>query len=324
MRLIVRPPRKRFPSQDAVDEFDAAIAADPRVEPASWEGPFQRAAFYASSVLFKVGGRRALAAVPTVPDRLAPGDRQYFAVLMGPQFAKCMPHFLLPAQKAIYLFDVWPDVQDQVAQFINAFSVDYAFVSASQAAAAIQQRVDAEVLWVPEGIDPAPYRHRPTAERTVDVLQLGRRYDAYHDRIVGALEREGRTYLYEAHKGEIIFPTRESFLEGLANAKISVCVPSSITHPSRSGTVETMTLRYLQSMASKCLVVGHAPEEMVRLFGYNPVVEIDADDPAGQLVDVLGRMDEYADLIERNYRNVLNEHTWHHRWQRISEVLFDR
>lgn len=322
MRLIVRPPRKRHPSQDAVDEFDAAILADPRVGPAAWRGPLLRASFLAASALFKAGGRRAVGAVPVLPERLAGADRQYFAVLMGPQFAKCMPHFMLPATKGVYLFDVWPDVRDRVVHFVEALSVDYVFVSASQSADYVRERVGARVEWVPEGIDPAPYRHRPSGERDVDVLQLGRKYDAYHERIVGELARRGKTYLYERTKGDIVFPTREGFLDGLARSRVSVCVPSSVTHPARSGDVETMTLRYLQSMASKCVVVGHAPEEMVRLFGYNPVVEIDMGDPAGQLLDVLDGVDRYADLVERNYRAVLDRHTWRHRWQAIADVLF--
>jgi hypothetical protein len=323
MQLIVRPPRKRYPSQDAVDEFDAAIAADPRVDVAPWEGPLMRAAFLAGSALFKAGGRRGLGAVPAVPRVLARADRQYFAVLMGPQFAKCLPHFMLPATKGVYLFDVWPGVREDVVAFVEAFSVDHVFVSASQSAAWLRERVGAEVHWMPEGIDPAPYQRRPLDERDVDVLQLGRKYDAYHERIVGPLAAAGRTYLYEKTKGEVVFPSREGFLDGLARSKVSVCVPSSVTHPARSGDVETMTLRYLQSMASKCLVVGHAPDEMVRLFGYNPVVEIDMADPAGQLLDVLDHADRYADLVERNYRNVLGGHTWRHRWAAIAEVFLD-
>ena len=324
MRLIVRPPWKYHPSQDAVDEFDAAIAADPRVRLAAWKGILPQAAFLASSALFKYGGDWGLRATPVLPRRSRLRvDRRYFAVLMGPQFAKCLPYFTLPAKKGIYLFDVWPDVRERVVQFINKFSVDHVFISASQSAAFVQDRVKASVHWMPEGIDPAPYRHRPLPERDIDVLQLGRKYDAYHERIVEGLDREGRSYLYEKQKGQIIFPTREGFIDGLARAKISVCVPSSITHPERSGDVETMTLRYLQSMASKCLVVGHAPGEMVRLFGYNPVVEINMDDPAQQLSDILENMDHYAGLIDRNHRAVHGQHTWHHRWRSMSAILFD-
>lgn len=319
MRLITRPPRRHHPAQDEVDAFEAVIASDPRVQPASWRHPVARAGFWAASALVKLGGVRTLQAVPVWHGRRP--DRAVLAVLMGPQFAKCLPHFAQPATKAVYLFDAWPAEWDRIAAFADHFGVDHVFVSASQAAAQLQQRTRAAVHWLPEGIDPSAYRHRPTSERDIAVLQMGRRYDAYHEQIIGALARSGLSYRYEAVKGEIIFPTKADLIDGLSRSRISICVPSSITHPERSGEVETMTLRYLQSMASRCLVVGHAPAEMVRLFGYNPVVEIDAADPAGQLLNLAAAPERHADLIERNHRAVLEAHTWHHRWSRMAEVI---
>lgn len=322
MRLIVRPPRTRHPSQDAVEEVEAAILADPRVEPAAWRGSLHRAAFYGASALFKAGADRALGAVPPVPRAPAGTGRRYVAVLMGPQFAKCLPQFARPADKAVYLFDAWPDAQDRIVRFVRQFAVGHVFVSASQSADSLRDRVDAEVHWMPEGIDPAPYHARPPAERDVDVLHLGRRYDAYHEQVVGPLAARGKTYLYERPGGGLVFPTRRAFADGLARAKVSVCVPSSVTHPGRAGGVETMTLRYLQSMASGCVVVGRAPAEMVRLFGYDPVVEIDAADPAGQILDVVDHIDRYADLVERNRQTVASDHTWARRWHAMAGVLW--
>lgn len=328
MRLITRPLRAGGPSQDSMDEFDAAILADPRVRPAAPDGALQTAAFLAASALFKYGGEWGLRAVPVVPRGLVSPTRfprfteGHFSVLMGPQFAKCVPSFSLPGPRAVYLMDVWPSVRDRVVAFVRAFAVDHVFVSSSQSADYVRERVGASVHWVPEGIDPRPYRSRPPAERDIDVLQMGRRYDAYHAQIVDPLAHAGRSYRFERARGAIIFPTRDGLLDGLSRSTVSVCVPSSVTHPERSGDVETMTLRYLQSMASRCIVVGHAPAEMVRLFGYNPVVEIDPADPAGQLLGILEAPERYADLVERNERAVLASHTWSHRWQQIAGVLF--
>ena len=111
-------------------------------------------------------------------------------------------------------------------------------------------------------------------------------------------------------------------MDGLARSRISICVPSNITHPARAGDVETMTIRYLQSMVSKCLVVGYAPKEMIELFGYNPVVEIDMENPADQLLDILNNFVKYTPLIEKNYNSVLKNHTWRQRWTEIADVIF--
>ncbi|MGC3976975.1 MAG: hypothetical protein QM751_01275 [Paludibacteraceae bacterium] len=155
------------------------------------------------------------------------------------------------------------------------------------------------------------------------MLAIGRKYDEYHNKIKDELAKAGKKYLYEKVKGEIIFPTREEFIGGLADAKISVCVPSNITHPERAGTIETMTIRYLQSMISKCLIVGHAPAEMIQLFGYNPVVEIDYEHPTEQLTDILNNYEKYIPLIEKNYHQVIENHTWENRWKQIKGIFAD-
>ena len=62
-----------------------------------------------------------------------------------------------------------------------------------------------------------------------------------------------------AKRGGSFSRRRDAFIDGLARSRVSICVPSSVTHPERAGDIETMTIRYLQSMVSKCVVLGRAP-----------------------------------------------------------------
>ena len=100
-----------------------------------------------------------------------------------------------------------------------------------------------------------------------------------------------------------MFKNYTDMVRGLGDAKISVCFPRSMTNPEIAGDVETMTLRYLESIAARSLIVGHCPTEMLDLFGYNPVIESDVSDPAGQIDAILSNLPGYADLIERNYHS---------------------
>ena len=176
--------------------------------------------------------------------------------------------------------------------------------------------------WIPEGINPESYHFLSLPEKDIDVLQLGRRYNHYHQLIVAPLAQADRVYLYEKEAGQIIFPTRVEYLDALARSRISICVPATLTHPEKAGGIETMTTRYLQSMLSKCLIVGHAPQETIELFGYNPIVEIDEQAPVAQIQFILKNIAEYSPLVEKNYRTVLAHHTWQHRWGQIASVLF--
>jgi hypothetical protein len=242
-----------------------------------------------------------------------------FIVLMSADFAKCLPGFCFSRKNAVYLFDAWPSVHPLIVRTIPRLNVNNLFLSSLQATELLRGPLqpDCQCTWIPEGIDPTLYRTREHHQRDIDVLHLGRRHDWYHERIVDGLRRTGKRYLYERVKGELVFPTREGFLEGLSRAKISVCVPSAITHPERAGEISTLTVRYLQSMASGCLVVGIMPYDMRPLFDYEPMIDIDRTDPLGQLLHLLDSYEQYLPLIEKNLLSVRSSHTWANRWEQI-------
>jgi hypothetical protein len=282
----------------------------------------EKGAYLVYGLLSKAGLDLSLCSKPPFFKSLPGARHDWFSIMMGFHVPMCVPYFMFSGRKSIYLFDAWPASHARILRFVQSWEVDDVFVSSSQAAERLNQQIGARrFTWMPEAISPEKYRHRPYAEKDIDVLQLGRRYDAYHNQIVAALENHKKTYLYERQRGEVIFPSRGEFLDGLARSRISICVPCSITHPDRAGDIETMTMRYLQSMASKCLVVGHAPAEMIELFGYNPLIEIDKENSDRQLLELLDHFDEYVPLIEKNHALVASEHTWHKRWQEIARII---
>jgi len=322
MQLIVRRPRHYHVSQDIVEELESAILRDMRVTPARMNRVVKAGVTAVAGVIARAG--LGSGAFPGARRRSAPVDGpDYFAVMMNLAAAPLAPWFSRAARKSVYIFDAWPAMHRSITRFVADWGVQYAFVSSRQGAERLAPVSEScTFIWVPEGVDPARYQRRPASERDVDVLQLGRKYDAHHELIAPALERGGKRYLFENEKGTLVFPGREQLSEGLARSRISICVPSSITHPARAGDIETMTVRYLQSMASKCLLLGHAPAEMIDLFGYNPVIEIEMDRAADQVLDLLADYDSYLPMIERNFSLVRSEHTWDKRWERMSSLLF--
>ena len=305
MDLIVHDPGRFHVSLETVWEFEEAISSDPRVRiHSSKESVLPQIPNIIWRSLYRL--INALSA----KNKAEPTESQLslindtFVVLMGPNTRKTMPRFLAEGRKSIYLFDAWPHFQERIRLFAEACNLTHLFVSSSQGTemlAKILKRTSCH--WIPEGITPEDYYLAFTPARDIDVLQLGRCYRRYHNLIVDPLEKLGKVYLYEKVPGNVIFPTRLDYVEGLARSKISVCVPIAETHPQIAGGIETMTARYLQSMFSRCLVVGRATKEMIRLFGHNPVVEIDFDNPVDQLRHLLDNLSDYRPLIEKNYRS---------------------
>jgi hypothetical protein len=324
MQLVVRKPANRHVSHDTVEELEQAILRDFRVAPATLPRIVESVADAATRFTRKAGlnpGRLFGAHRRHSPEKQP--RHSYFAVMMDLDAARFAPWFARNARKSVYMFDAWPAKHREILNFVDSWGVQYAFVSSSEAATRLNAVSEhCTFIWVAEGVDAGSYRQNSVIERDIDVLQLGRKHDTHHSLIAPALEAAGKVYLYEKEKGSLVFPSRRDFIDGLSRTKISICVPSSVTHPERAGDIETMTTRYLQSMASKCLVLGHAPAEMIELFGYNPVVEIDGSAPAEQVLDLLADYESCIPLIEKNYAAVTAGHTWAHRWERMATVLF--
>jgi hypothetical protein len=240
---------------------------------------------------------------------------------------RCFPvtylHEVVP-----WVFDAWPNVYGRIERVLRRQRVRLAFCSARQSAEHLGRALGIECLWMPEACDPSVLDpSKPLAERTIDVLELGRRYDVWHEAVTGRLAALGKAHLYEKVKGQMIFATEAALRAGYNDAKISVCFPSSMTHPARSGDVETATLRYFESMAAKCLIVGHCPAELMDIMGYNPVLEADmtsAESAAGQIEEILANVDRHQELVDRNYRAVLERGVWDVRIRQLLDELAKR
>jgi hypothetical protein len=243
-------------------------------------------------------------------------------IMMGIEFRKPAVPFLFNKSNHAYFFDAWPKRHAEIERFIRIMNIKNVFFSSAQVTEIFTAKnLSCNFHWVPEGINLTEYLFKGYSDKDIDVLFLGRKYDLLHEKIVEGLSVSKTTYLYEKTKGEIIFKERDSFIEGLARTKISICVPSNITHPERAGEISTMTVRYLQSMASKALVVGFIPEDMKGLFDYDPIITVDMKDPLGQIKNILENYSSYIPLIEKNYNSVKEHHCWTNRWSCMLDVL---
>jgi hypothetical protein len=229
-------------------------------------------------------------------------------------------------ETVLYVFDCWPKDYRRWIAYFRRHRPRVTFFSARDSAAYFRHRIPGmEAIWMPEATDPGRYRTGPQlTERSLDVLELGRRYSTFHEAVREPLRRLGRSHRFESQPGQIIFPTFRELVDGLAATRISICFPSSLTHPARSGSVETVTHRYFESMASRCVVVGKCPGELADLFGYDPVIPADMGDPSTQIVQILGDLGAYQPLVDQNRARLLEVATWDVRVAAILTTLANR
>ena len=66
----------------------------------------------------------------------------------------------------------------------------------------------------------------------------------------------------------------------------------------------------IRCMLSGCILLGRAPQELIDLIGYNPVVTVDPVFPHLQIDDILNHLNDYQEMVERNYLTALEYASW--------------
>lgn len=235
------------------------------------------------------------------------------------------------ANYALFAWDMWPGAIDRFRPVVARDRCVHCFVTIRSAVPGLQSAPRSNVSWLPEAVTVGEFAGGPPLlSRGTSVLEFGRRYEQWHAVVTPVLSDRSFRHLYSAGSAgrrskldhHHLFSGRREFVDGLRQAAISVCFPASMTHPTgRSLGTETLTARYLESMAASCLVVGHAPADLTALFGYNPVIEADLSAPATQLLDILANLGDYQGLVDKNLERVRALGSWSQRAKRIAEVL---
>lgn len=243
-------------------------------------------------------------------------------ILMGPYFGGLIPYVFLFGKNYLFLFDAWPKYHHRIAKTANLFNIKTIFFSSRQATILFNKtNYGIKGVWVPEGVFSKDYNFNDYNDKKIDVLEFGRKFDLYHEKIRVSLEMSGYIHYYAKKEGTVIFETHKSFVDALANSKISICIPTNISHPLIAEGISTMTQRYLQSMSSKCLIVGIMPDEMLELFDYCPIINIDFENADLQIINILQNYEAYILLIEKNYLEVLKNHQWENRISNICNEI---
>jgi hypothetical protein len=218
-----------------------------------------------------------------------------------------------------YCYDCWPAQYDYWLAMFRRHRVKVAFVSARQSAEHLAAHAPkTEIFWMPEacGIESYDPGKKLTA-RTIDVIEFGRKYRPFHSRVVELLQARGFRHCYE-------FLEREALRQKMADSRISVCFPRLMTHADDTGGVETVTLRYFETMASGCLPLGRCPAELKDFFGYDPMIEADLEHPFEQLESLLQNIETYQPLVERNLATVRRLGSWQSRVGQMLDILRPR
>ena len=219
-----------------------------------------------------------------------------------------------------FFWDVWPENFEKTFAWLKKHEVKTAIFTSSQAAEMVREKFpDMNVLAVTEGIDVENYSAgKQLKDREIDFLEYGREID----HIVKYSVTDKINYVRGKRNGKPVFSQQE-LVENLANSKVVAAYTKKWTNPEQAGDIDTLTQRYWECMLSGCILIGHAPKELVDLIGYNPVIEVDRENPDEQLMNVLANITDYQELADKNRISAIKYGDWKYSMQRVMNFLHE-
>ena len=216
------------------------------------------------------------------------------------------------------LWDCWPSLYEKTAKWFVKNNVKSAVFTSSQTADAFRGKFPSmNILTISEGIETYLYNgEKSLKERSIDFLSFGRVCKIIED---SYFPSEIRVLSSKNEKEALA--TRADLISALSNSRMTLCVPRCDNQPEIAQGVETLTQRYWECMLSGVLIIGRAPQELIDIIGYDPVIKIDNGNLYSQVKDIIDNIDNYQELATKNKEFAMQYADWSIRIKLIRKWL---
>ena len=218
------------------------------------------------------------------------------------------------------IWDCWPSFWETIEKFFRKHNVKTAFFTSSQTADHFKSVFPTcNIFHMPEGIDTQIYKPgKPLRERSIDYLEYGR-----CSCIVDSAKLDDSINVVSSRNELNGLATREDLVNALADSKITIAMTRLDNQPEIADGIDTLTQRYWENMLSRNVMVGRAPQELIDLIGYNPVVDIDVTNPIGQIKSIIDNIEDYQELVDKNWESAIENADWTFRINKMFSLLED-
>ena len=216
------------------------------------------------------------------------------------------------------VWDCWPKFFEFTYNWFLKNRVQTAIFTSSQNAEMMKKILPhLNILFIPEGVNTQLYaKGKNLTDRKIDLFEFGRR----NDKVFNVKLPQEFNHLYSKN-GNQLFSSNNEFFQALADTKIAINFPRCDTQPEIAGNIETLTQRYWECMLSRIVMIGRAPKELVDFIGYNPVIDIDKQHAEEQVLHILNNIEDYQQLVDKNYETAQKKADWSHRMKEVMSWL---
>lgn len=228
-------------------------------------------------------------------------------------FPDYLTHEVIPV-----VWDCWPRYVENMARWFKKHHVRTAFFTASQTAEQMRKLCpNVNIFHLPEAIETNLYHAgKPLAERSTDYLEFGR-----CSQILNSSAFDKGINILSSRNENSGLRTREQLINALADSKITLALTRQDNQPELAEGVDTLTQRYWECMLSGIVILGRAPQELIDIVGYNPVISVDLPNAESQIKDILAHITDYQSLVDKNRKSALENGDWSLRIRNIKERL---
>lgn len=215
-------------------------------------------------------------------------------------------------------WDCWPAYWNTTENWFRKHKVKTAIFTSSQTADHFRKVFpQMNILHCPEGIDTIVYKDgKQLEDRIYDYLEYGR-----CSRAIDSSLLDERIKVLSSRNEKTGLTTREQLADALSDSKVVLALTRQDNQPEIAEGIDTLTQRYWECMLSRCVIIGRAPQELIDLVGYNPVIPIKKDNFNDQILDILEHIEDYQELVDRNRKVALEMGDWKVRMGMVREWL---
>ena len=226
---------------------------------------------------------------------------------------------------SVYCYDCWePEFNDWQKSF-DEIGLDYIFFGYKKSSEHFKS-LGYNAYWVPLSGDFEVFKPYE-GEKTRLFMQMGRRNDDLHEKILSYMEKHGiednrENYVYAKKKGESIYPDIHELVREIGKTKYFVCVPKFYENFKRTGNINETICRFYEGMACKTMLLGMKSETFDELFPYKAMISFNEGEDFDKQIDYYeNHPKEYEAIVNKNYEYVQKNHSWGNRVKQILEII---
>lgn len=242
------------------------------------------------------------------------------------EFNKLYKNVSIP--KIIYCIDTWEPLYDEWEDKIKLANAKYVLFAYKKSAEYFSSK-GINTIFFPLSMNDKIFKNYKLS-KDIAIMQMGRKNTTLHKYIKEYCNNNKINYkydyIYEKKKGEVVYPNNKELAMAINRTRIFVVSPQDIDNKIKTGNISPVTPRFYEGMASKTLLFGFKPkDEFDELFPYrNAMIQVndDCSDLKEKLEFYLNNDKQYNEIIDKNYKYVLNNHSWSKRLDSLISKIY--